>query len=56
MPSHSKSQSRLFRDSAHNRTFAKQAGVPMKVATAFGTADKRKGKAWQSRLPASKSS
>jgi hypothetical protein len=54
MPSSSKSQRRLMLACAHNRAFAKKAGVPVQVARDFVTADKRKGKKALSKLPASK--
>ena len=42
MPTRSKAQARLMRAAAHDRSFAKKAGVPMKVAKEFVRADKRK--------------
>lgn len=44
MPSKSPAQARLMRAAAHNPKFAKQAGVPQKVAKEFVAADKRKKK------------
>ena len=49
MPSKSKAQARLMAAAAHSRSFAKKAGVPMKVAKEFNQADAgtgilRKGK------------
>jgi len=42
MPSTSKKQERFMQAAAHNPKFAKQAGVPVKVAKEFTQADKRK--------------
>lgn len=42
MPSTSKKQERFMQAAAHNPKFAKQAGVPVKVAKEFAQADKRK--------------
>ena len=41
MPSHSREQADLMRAAAHNREFAKKAGVPQKVAREFVAADKK---------------
>jgi hypothetical protein len=56
MPSHSTAQGEFTLALAHNRSLAKQAGVPIGVAKQFVGIDKTNGRAWQSRLPASKSS
>lgn len=42
MPSKSPKQARLMRAAAHDKAFAKKAGVPQKVAREFVAADKRK--------------
>jgi hypothetical protein len=44
MPSKSKKQAKFMQAAAHNPKFAKQAGVPTKVAKEFNAADKKKGK------------
>jgi hypothetical protein len=44
MPSKSAKQAKLMRAAAHNPSFAKKAGVPVKVAKEFHSADKRKRK------------
>lgn len=44
MPSVSKKQSSFMKAAAHNPKFAKEAGVPVKVAKEFVAADKRAGK------------
>jgi len=43
MPSKSAKQARLMAAAAHSSTFAKKAGVPVKVAKEFNKADKGKG-------------
>lgn len=43
MPSTSKRQARLMQAAAHNRAFAKKAGVPQSVAREFNKADARSG-------------
>jgi hypothetical protein len=40
MPSKSKQQAKLMQAAAHNRDFAKKAGVPQTVARDFVAADK----------------
>lgn len=42
MPSKSAAQKRLMQAAAHNRSFAKKAGVPRSVAREFVKADKAK--------------
>lgn len=42
MPSSSKRQRKLMNAAAHNKDFAKKAGVPQKVAKKYVRADKRK--------------
>jgi hypothetical protein len=44
MPSKSKSQHRLMQAAAHDKSFAKKAGVPQTVAKEFVAADKRNGR------------
>lgn len=44
MPSKSPEQRRLMQAAAHNPSFAKKAGIPVKVAKEFVAADKRKKK------------
>lgn len=44
MPSKSPKQRKLMRAAAHNKAFAKKAGVPQKVAKKFVRADKRKAR------------
>jgi hypothetical protein len=44
MPSKSKKQAKFMSAAAHNPKFAKQAGIPTKVAKEFHSADKKKGK------------
>lgn len=44
MPSKTPSQRRFMQAAAHNPSFAKKAGIPVKVAKEFVAADKRKGK------------
>lgn len=41
MPSKSSKQHRLMEAAAHNPAFAKKAGVPVKVAKEFVSADRR---------------
>lgn len=43
MPSTSARQAKLMAAAAHNKGFAKKAGVPQKVAREFNNADKRTG-------------
>jgi hypothetical protein len=43
MPSKSPKQARFMKAAAHNPKFAKEAGVPQKVAKEYVAADKRKG-------------
>jgi hypothetical protein len=43
MPSKSPAQKRLMAAAAHDKGFAKKAGVPQKVAKEFNKADQRKG-------------
>jgi hypothetical protein len=42
MPSKSPAQKKLMQAAAHNKEFAKKAGVPQKVAKEFVAADKKK--------------
>lgn len=42
MPSKSAKQAKFMAAAAHSRKFAKQAGIPQKVAKEFNTADKAK--------------
>lgn len=44
MPSKSKKQKKFMAAAAHNKEFAKKAGIPQKVAKEFNKADKKKGK------------
>jgi hypothetical protein len=44
MPSKSPAQKKLMQAAAHNKEFAKKAGVPQKVAKEFVNADKAKVK------------
>lgn len=44
MPSKSKAQERLMAAAAHNSTFAKKVGIPVKVAKEFNKADQSKKK------------
>lgn len=44
MPSVSKAQKKLMDAAAHNPKFAKKAGVPVKVAKEYVSADKKAGK------------
>lgn len=45
MPSKSKKQARFMAAAAHNKKFAREAGIPQSVAKEFHSADKRrKGK------------
>jgi len=44
MPSKSRKQAKLMAAAANNPSFAKKAGVPVKVAKEFHAADKRKRK------------
>jgi hypothetical protein len=53
MPSKSKPQAKLMRAAAHDKGFAKKAGVPQSVAKEYVAADKRKG-AWRSGVNANK--
>lgn len=41
MPSHSKSQSRLFRAAAHNPELRNKAGIPLATAQEFSKADQK---------------
>ena len=45
MPSKSKKQERFMAAAAHNRDFAKKAGIPQKVAKEFNKADQAKKRA-----------
>lgn len=42
MPSKSSKQKRFMAAAAHDKSFAKKAGIPQKVAKEFNKADKRK--------------
>jgi len=42
MPSKSKKQAKFMAAAAHNPKFAKEAGIPQKVAKEFNAADKAK--------------
>lgn len=42
MPSKSKEQEKFMAAAAHNKEFAKKAGIPQKVAKEFNEADKSK--------------
>jgi hypothetical protein len=42
MPSKSPAQKKMMQAAAHNKEFAKKAGVPQKVAKEFVAADKKK--------------
>jgi hypothetical protein len=44
MPSKSTAQKRFMQAAAHNKQFAKKAGIPMKVAKEFVAADQSKAK------------
>lgn len=44
MPSKSPSQKRLMAAAAHDKDFAKKAGVPQKVAKEFNKADQKKAR------------
>lgn len=44
MPSKSPAQKRLMRAAAHDKAFARKAGVPQSVAKKYVKADKRKKK------------
>jgi hypothetical protein len=44
MPSTSKKQAKFMRAAAHNPKFAKEAGIPQKVAKEYAAADQKKGK------------
>ena len=44
MPSKSAKQARFMAAAAHNKKFAANAGIPMKVAKEFNEADKTKKK------------
>lgn len=44
MPSKSPAQRKLMRAAAHDKQFARKAGVPQKVAKEYHGADKRRGK------------
>ncbi|MGW8177171.1 MAG: hypothetical protein ACWGQW_00020 [bacterium] len=44
MPSKTPKQARFMRAAAHNRKFAKKAGISQKVAREYVKADKRKKK------------
>jgi len=43
MPSKSPAQKRFMQAAAHNPKFAKEAGIPQKVAREFIAADQKKG-------------
>ena len=43
MPSRSKAQARLMRAVAHDRAFAKKAGIPQSVGRDFEKADRMRG-------------
>lgn len=43
MPSSTKKQARFMQIAAHDKGFAKKAGVPQAVAKEFNKADSRKG-------------
>lgn len=43
MPSKSKKQAKFMAAAAHNPSFAKKVGVPVKVAKEFNKADKKRG-------------
>lgn len=45
MPSKSKKQRKFMAAAAHNKSFARKAGISQKVAKEFHRADKRKAKA-----------
>jgi hypothetical protein len=51
MPSKSKAQAQFMRAAAHNRAFAKAAGVPTSVAKDFVAADKKRGRKAIAKLP-----
>lgn len=42
MPSKTKKQARFMAAAAHNKEFAKKAGIPQKVAREFNNGDKAK--------------
>lgn len=44
MPSKSAKQKRFMAAAAHNKAFARKAGISQKVAREFNKADQRKGK------------
>lgn len=44
MPSKSKKQAKFMAAAAHDKGFAKKAGIPQKVAKEFNAADKKKSK------------
>jgi hypothetical protein len=44
MPSKSKKQKRFMAAAAHDRTFAKKAGISQKVAKEFNRADTKRAK------------
>lgn len=44
MPSKSDKQKRFMQAAAHNKKFAKKAGISQKVAKEYNSADKRKKK------------
>ena len=44
MPSKSKKQKRFMQAAAHNRKFAKKAGIKQRVAKEFVRADKKKAR------------
>ena len=44
MPSKTPKQAAFMRAAAHNKSFAKKAKIPQKVAKEFVAADKKKGK------------
>jgi phosphoribosylamine-glycine ligase len=44
VPSKTKKQARFMAAAAHNKEFAKKAGIPQKVAKEFNNADKAKNR------------
>ena len=44
MPSKSSKQKRFMEIAAHDKSFAKKAGIPQSVAKEFNDADKKKNK------------
>ena len=50
MPSVSSKQERFMQAVAHNKKFAKEAGVPQEVGKEFNEADKKKKKSKHSRM------